>query len=93
MRARDRRKTLKKLRRMCDANGIDLTVLPGGRGPHKALLFEDRASGEKVTITISGGKEISPGVQRGSLKYLRDLATRMALAKAVRRILEAVFKD
>ena len=78
---------------MCDANGIDLTVISAGRGSHQALLFRDRASGDKVKIVIAGHKEISAGVQRGALRYLRELATRVALAEELRRILEAVFED
>ncbi len=93
MRGKDARKTLRKLRRICDANGIDLTVISAGKGSHRALLFRDRASGDKVRIVIAGHKEISPGVQRGALKYLRKLATHVALAEALRRIFEAVFED
>ncbi len=93
MRGQDTRKTLRKLRRICDANGIELLVLPAGKGSHLALLFQDRASGDKIKIIIAGHKDISAGVQRGALRYLRDLATRVALAEALRRILEAVFKD
>lgn len=57
------------------------------------MLFRDRATGEEVKIVIAGHKDISPGVQRGALRYLRELATRVALAEALRRILEAVFED
>jgi hypothetical protein len=69
-------------------------VVPdNGKGSHQGLVFRDRKTGENVRIVISGDKEISPGVQREVLKFLRGLATRLALAEAVRRILEAVFKD
>ena len=92
MRRRNTRKVLRELRRLCDANGIDVTVVPG-KGSHRGLIFEGRKSGQKVRIVISGGKEISPGVQRGALRYLGDLAVRVALAQVLRKIFEVVFKD
>jgi len=92
MRGRDTRKTLKELRHLCNANGIEVTVVHA-KGSHVALIFEDRKTGKTVRIVIAGHGEISPGVQRNSLKYLGDLATRVALAEIVRRILETIFND
>lgn len=94
MRPRDLRKTLQQIRSVCGANGIDVEVIPEkGKGSHRGLLFEDRKTGKSVRIVISGDKEISPGVQRNALKYLRELAVRAAPAEVVRRILEAIFKS
>ncbi len=92
MRGRDTRKTLKEIGRSCIANGIELSVIRA-KGSHRGLIFEDRKRGRTIRIVIAGHGEISPGVQRNSLKYLGGLATRDAFAELVRKILEAVFRD
>lgn len=93
MRERDTRKVLKELRHLCKANGIELAADPSrGKGSHVALIFREIKSGKAVSFVIAGGNTISPGVQRNILKYLTDLATKVAFAEVVRRLLEYLFK-
>ncbi len=91
MRELDSRKLLAQLRKHCKANGIEITVVPSGKGSHKAYIFED-AKGEERFRIIFPGKKISPGVQRGSLKYLEELSYKISLAEIVRKILKSIFE-
>ena len=89
MRPRDARKWLKKLRDLCKANGIEMTIIPGN---HPGVILRDPKTDQKIRFVIAGGREISPGVQRGIINYIRDIAPRVALAEIVRRILEELSK-
>ena len=81
MRSRDARKAPKQLRRRCNANGIDLIVVPEhGKGSHSGLLFRDRKTGGKLHIVISGDKEISPF--RTSPRTPRRVALPMLIGRA-----------
>ena len=101
MKGKDTRKTIKKIRRLCKPRGIEVLVeSQRGKGSHVSLIFIDRDTKEFVRVTISGKDEISAGVQRGILRYLEDfiskygdLAGKTVLAMAVKKILEAIFKD
>jgi hypothetical protein len=85
---------LRQIRRDCTANGIDVIVVPEmGKGNHRGLVFQDRETGDTLRVVVSGHKEISPGVQRGVVKYLRDRAGPTLLSESVGRILEAIFKS
>lgn len=84
MRARDTRKTLRELKALCRDHGLELSeVTKRGKGSHRSLLFRDPKTGEAVSLVIAGHEEISPGVQRGLLEYVRTLAGRIALGVAI----------
>ncbi len=85
------KKFLAELNRRCRRNVIELHVLPA-KGSHIALIFESPKGKEQFRIVLSGGKEISPGVQRNILKYVEKLASKLALAAVVRKILKALFE-
>lgn len=92
MRARDRRKALRELKLLCRRHGLDVTIdTDRGKGSHIGLVFSDRKTGEAVTLTIAGSDNISPGVQRSILQYLRDLAIRVSIAEILREIFEDMF--
>ncbi|MGA8907096.1 MAG: hypothetical protein WB524_05745 [Acidobacteriaceae bacterium] len=92
MRARNTRKALRDLKSLCRGHGLELTVVPGkGKGSHQGLLFRDPKTDESVSLTIAGSEDISPGVQRSVLQYVRDLAARVAIAEILREIFEDLF--
>jgi hypothetical protein len=90
MRARDTKKTLRDLVRMCRDRGIQLTVEPR-KGSHRALIFFDPETGEEISVTIAWHKEISPGVQRGISSYITESVERVAVADIVKEILDKLF--
>jgi predicted RNA binding protein YcfA (HicA-like mRNA interferase family) len=92
MRPRNYRATIKELRRLCGKRGIEVLEEPDkGKGSHRGLIFRDTATGEVVPVVISGHKDISPGVQRELIKYLKSIASRVTIAEIVRIILQNLF--
>jgi predicted RNA binding protein YcfA (HicA-like mRNA interferase family) len=93
MKARPTRKVVQELTLLCKELQIDLTVEPArGKGSHQGLVFTDPTTGNSVTITIPGTKDVSPGVQREILKYLAGLATHVVLAEIIRELLERILR-
>lgn len=93
MRRQSTQRVLKEVRKTCRTNGIDVVLIPShGKGSHFGLLFSYRKTDEEFRIVISGKNEISAGVQRRALNYLRDLAKHVPWAEIVRRAFEAIFK-
>ena len=92
MKAKDTRKSIAAAKALCKSRGITLLIVKDdGKGSHQALIFSDDATGEAVKVVIAGGAEISPGVQRRTLQYLRDMSSVLKVAEAVRQILDSVF--
>jgi hypothetical protein len=89
MRALNSREALNELKRVCGRNGIDLEI-ETAKGSHKGLRFREVATGKEVRIVIPGHKQLSPGVQRAILNYLKGLS-RVGLVEVIRGILENVF--
>ncbi len=90
MQPKDAQRAISAARKLCKRHGITLDVI-AGKGSHRGLIFTDDSTGEKVKIVLAGGKEISPGVQRGALEYLRTMADASRIAEVAKDILEAVF--
>ena len=92
MRPRDTRKALKDLKALCREHGLEFSVVSGkGKGSHQGLLFRDPKTDEAVTLTIAGHDEISAGVQRELLRYVRGPGLRAALGGILRVIFERLF--
>ena len=92
MRSRNYRQTLQDLKHLCRKRGIEVEVLlDAGKGSHRGIQFRDKKTGEVVRVVIAGHKDISPGVQRDIVKYLASIS-KIAVAEAVRAILEGLFK-
>ena len=89
MQPRETRKAIRDLKRLCKTHGIEFNIVPG-RGSHQGLVFHDPKEGTYISITIAGHKEISPGVQRQTLKYIGQIS-KIALAVSVKKILEQIF--
>lgn len=84
------------IRRACDRAGVVIEEDPdAGGGSHGSLLFSDRSSGRHVRVVIAYTREISPGVQRAILQYLRHRAENgrsdALFVQQVYEVLEAVF--
>jgi hypothetical protein len=91
MRPKDTRKALGDIARLCRAHGLEVELQRAkGKGSHQALIFCDPRSGARVPLVIAGGQDISPGVQRKVLSYLRTLAGRLAAAEAARALADRV---
>jgi hypothetical protein len=90
----DARKAIRDLSRLCKEHGLELTRLPAkGKGSHQGLLFRDPKTNQSVVLVIPGHKELSPGVQRETLKYTAGLGIRVSLALIIREILKRIFKS
>ena len=62
-----------------------------GGGSHGSLIFENAAGDKSLRLVIVYAREISPGVQRGILRYVRqqaELRTAEADSSLARSILE-----
>ncbi len=89
----DTRKTIKKLKRICAENGIDVIVVTRvGSGSHVGLIFKSRETGETVKLVFSGDRDISPGMQRNILRYVSEIVTVVSFAQLLHRILEKIFR-
>jgi len=94
MRARNTRKVLQELRRLCRAKGLELEIdKAAGKGSHQAAIIRDARNGSYVKFVIPGHDELSPGVQRAVLAYVLGLTPRVPVAQSVRLILEGLFED
>lgn len=86
------RDALRTIIRLCDCQGIDVIIDPSrGKGSHFYVIFVDRATGEKASITIPDKREISPGVQRNSITAIAAFAAGSMVRAVVKAILEDVF--
>jgi len=94
MRARNTRKVLQELRRLCRAQRLELELdRAAGKGSHQAIIIRDARNGLYVKFVIPGHDEVSPGVQRNVLKYVAGLTPRNPVAQSVQLILEELFED
>jgi hypothetical protein len=92
MKPRDTRKSIAAAKELCKKHGIAFELIKEkGKGSHQALLFKDITTNESVKIVIAGGDQISPGVQRGILKYLREVSRAVKVAEVVCEIWSIVF--
>lgn len=92
----DKAKALRQVRRSCTSAGIDFVSVPAlGKGSHQGIVFKDLETGASVKLVFSGGREISPGVQRRILKRLDEHAEGGApvdsLADRLRKIFKRIF--
>jgi hypothetical protein len=88
------RRFIRDFRRLCDANGFELILdKERGKGSHVGFIVKCRATGETLRFTTGGHKEISPGVQRGVIRYVASREGQIVIAIIVRRILEHLFFD
>jgi hypothetical protein len=92
MKPRDTRKAIAAANDLCSKRGIGLQVIKAsGKGSHQALIFTDLTTNESVKVVIAGGSEISPGVQRKVLQYLKGISSALRFAEVIREILDLVF--
>jgi hypothetical protein len=83
------KRLLRDIRKACKGAGIAVR-LEKGKGDHVAVVFEDR-DGRNVRLVWDGGREVSPGVQRGSLRYLDSIHKTSQIASVVLDILVRIF--
>lgn len=91
----DRRKLFSALHRGCGARGLALEeAADAGAGSHGSLLFHGASGTSPLRLVLVYSREISPGVQRGMLRYVsqqvevRSSTADRGLAKAVLELLE-----
>lgn len=88
------RKVIRRLKRICRQNGIELTIESArGAGSHRALKFTDMKTGDHVRLILSGDRIISPGVQRHCLEYLVKMSPLIALAIRIAQIWRDTFNN
>jgi len=92
MRAIDTRKALQELNRVSKRNGLSFERLPRkGAGSHQGIVFRAVATSETVTVVIPGHSDLSPGVQRELIRYVRGIVDRAPAAALVLEVLTVVF--
>ena len=88
----DRRKFFIALHRGCKARGLILVEDPdAGGGSHGSLNFDSVSGGKSLRLVIAYAREISPGVQRGMLRYVSqqiDVRTAAADSSLARSVFE-----
>ena len=91
----DRRKLFSALHRGCPARGLALEEdADAGAGSHGSLIFHGASDTDPLRLVLVYSREISPGVQRGMLRYVsqqvevRASAGARGLAKAVLELLQ-----
>lgn len=71
MKAIDRRKLFSALHRAVKRRAIELQEAPdAGSGSHGSLIFLRGEGAKPVRIVVAYSRDITPGVQRGVLRYL-----------------------
>ena len=91
----DRRKLFSALHRGCPARGLALEEdADAGAGSHGSLIFYGAANTTPLRLVLAYSREISPGVQRGMLRYVsqqadvRSSPADRGLARAVLELLQ-----
>lgn len=100
MRPRPYRKVVSELIPLCAAKGLTIESSPDGKGSHRSLTFVNLVNGQRAPVVLSGNKEISPVVQRGTLAYLARRSSEFPVghpardhSEQVRKILERYFNS
>lgn len=93
MRPLDTERTLRKLRLISNDSNIQFEADSArSHGGHISLSFRDTNDDESIKFIISGDADISPGVQRRMLSFVRDAMSTKPLAKRVYEILVEIFE-